>query len=76
MSRTRLTPKVLTTSEAWPPGLVEAFDNLGLGRSRLECFCPIKLLSARAPVRSGNPDWLPNSAGRVAGSPRTWRVRP
>eukprot|EP00966_Prymnesium_polylepis_P068825 1598578-Prymnesium_polylepis.1 len=27
-------------------------------------------------VRSGNPDWLPDSAGRVAGSPRTWKVRP
>eukprot|EP00966_Prymnesium_polylepis_P256065 5915287-Prymnesium_polylepis.1 len=29
-------------------------------------------VSARAPVRSGNPDWLPDSAGRVAGSPRTY----
>eukprot|EP00966_Prymnesium_polylepis_P002840 64724-Prymnesium_polylepis.1 len=33
-------------------------------------------VSARAPVRSVNPDWLPDSAGRVAGSPRTWKVRP
>eukprot|EP00966_Prymnesium_polylepis_P110005 2545197-Prymnesium_polylepis.1 len=33
-------------------------------------------VSARAPVRSGNPDWLPDSPGRVAGSPRTWKVRP
>eukprot|EP00966_Prymnesium_polylepis_P272984 6306412-Prymnesium_polylepis.1 len=33
-------------------------------------------VSARAAVRSGNPDWLPDSAGLVAGSPRTWKVRP
>jgi hypothetical protein len=36
-------------------------------------------VSARVPVRSGNPDGLPDSAGRVAGSPRTWKawkVRP
>eukprot|EP00966_Prymnesium_polylepis_P167789 3878880-Prymnesium_polylepis.1 len=30
------------------------------------CVC----VSARALIRSGNPDWLPDSAGRVAGSPR------
>jgi hypothetical protein len=32
---------------------------------------PSVSVSAWAPVRSGNPDWLPDSAGRVAGSPRT-----
>eukprot|EP00966_Prymnesium_polylepis_P049655 1149456-Prymnesium_polylepis.1 len=38
------------------------------GSCGLQCVC----VSARAPVRSGNPDCLPDSAGRVAGSPRTW----
>eukprot|EP00966_Prymnesium_polylepis_P168761 3902446-Prymnesium_polylepis.1 len=32
-------------------------------------------VGARAPLRSGNPypACLPDSAGRVAGSPRTWK---
>eukprot|EP00966_Prymnesium_polylepis_P126102 2915741-Prymnesium_polylepis.1 len=54
----------------------------GLGRDTLLACCKTRSIglcpcvSARTPVRSGNPDWLPDSAGPVTGSPRTWKVRP